>query len=68
MLDIAREVCPKEQTLLLGHEMHTAGSSKFEINHLKASRLDLEAALTLRSGVADQEPVGLAHTYNSLAN
>ena len=68
MLDIAHEVCPKEQTFLLGHIMHTRGSSKFETNHLKASRLDLEAALTLRSGVADQEPVGLAHTYNNLAN
>ena len=68
MLEIARNICPEEQKYLLGHIVHTAGSSKFEVNSLRASRLDLELALSVRKGFADQDPVGLAHTYNSLAN
>ena len=48
--------------------MHTAGSSKFEVNSLRASRRDLELALSIRKELADQDPVGLAHTYNNLAN
>lgn len=68
MLKIAQDNCSEEQGWLLGHILHTAGSSKFEVNSLRASRLDLELALSIRKELADQEPVGLAHTYNNLAN
>lgn len=58
----------EKEGLLYARIVHARGSSKFELNQTKASRVDLEIALKIREKHPDEERIGLGHTYNNLAN